>query len=535
VSGAAGLSAVLELRLRLAWRRLRAPAGTVEGVARLMLFGLTGAVGLVFAGLVAMGSYQAARNPGGLRTTVPVTALFFGLWQTWTVVSLMMADREALDLRRFLGYPLPLGRVWLFGLVAGLAGDPFALFWSLLLAASVVGAATARFGFWIVPLALDVALFAASTVALVALLEELLSRLLRLRWSRELGMLAGVAGWLVFAAGARVPARQLLPLLAWAQWIFFPPALAAAAARPLYLGQILPALPWMVLQAAAAAATGWLAWRLALRSARAGEEVKAVRRAPGGRARPSRWPEALGPVFEKEMLYLSRHPVTRMAMLFLPAIGAVLAWRVVPHFPAEVAPVLRALPLLGLAPLTWLMLQDLWMNSFGLDRGGARALLLSPIAPARLLRAKNGAMAAATTGLFLLACVPFLAIGGWPPAWALAGAVALQLALGPVYLGLGNLVAVLNPTPATFAYGRGRRVSAISSLAGVAIVSAGTGLMALPALLSVRLDSPWALPVGWGLLGLLGAEAYRRTLPAVGALLGRRREQLLAAVCGDEA
>ncbi len=534
-AGSSGLGAVVELRLRLALRRLRAPTGTAEGVARVVLFGLAGLLGLLFAGAVAAGSYRAARAGAGLGATVPITAVFFGVWQAWTALALVLAEREALDLRRFLGYPLPPRRVWLFGLGAGLAGDPFALFWLLLLAGAFAGAAAARPGPWLLPLGLDIALFAASTVALVALLQELVARLLRLRWSRELAMLAGVAGWLLFAAGARVPARDLFPLLRTVQWIFLPPALAAAAARSLYTGHALASLPWLAAQAAAAAAVGWVAWRLAWRGARSGEEPGAPRRRAAARRRPSRLPEALGPVFEKELLYLSRHPVPRMALLFLPAIAAVLAWRVIPRFPPEAAPVLRALPLFALSPLSWLMLQDLWVNAFGLDRGGARALLLSPAPPERLLGGKNRALGATATALFLLACAPYLAVGGWPPAWALAGAAALHLALAPVYLGLGNLVSVLNPSPAAFAYGRGRRVSALSALAGMVIFSAGSGLMAAPALLAIRFDSPWILAAGWALLGAAAWLAYRRTLPLAGALLLRRREQLLAAVCGDEA
>ena len=79
------------------------------------------------------------------------------------------------------------------------------------------------------------------------------------------------------------------------------------------------------------------------------------------------------------------------------------------HFPPESAPVLRALPLFALSPLSWMMLQDLWVNTFGLDRGGARALLLAPSTPVRLLGGKNAAVAMVATALFLVACAPYLA------------------------------------------------------------------------------------------------------------------------------
>jgi ABC-2 type transport system permease protein len=523
---------VVELRMRLAWRRLRSAGGTAESVARVVLHATALPAGLAFAALMAAGSYRAARAGVGLQASVAVGATFFGLWQAWTAVSLMVAEREGLDLRRFLGYPIPPGRIWLYGLASSIAGDPFALFWLVLLGGAFAGAAAGRPGAWLAPLALDMALFAAATVALVALLQEVLARLLRLRWARELGILAGVGGWLLLVAASRLRLQEGLALLRWAQWIFFPPALAAAAGRHLYAGRIAESLPALGLLALAAAATGWCAWRLALRGVLSGDEGRAAPPRAGG-DRGSAWPERLGPVFEKEMRYLLRHPVPRVSLFFMPAIAAALAWKAVPLFPAEAAPLLRAVPLFGLSALSYLMLQDLWTNSFGLDRGGARALFLAPLRPHRLLLAKNGAAAAFAAALLLAAGIPYLAIGGMPPAWALAGALALQAALAPVLLGLGNLVSVLNPRAASFSARRGTAAAALSSLAGMGIFSAGAGLMAAPALLAIRLDEPWVLAAGWGALGLAAAALYRRTLPLAGALLQRRREQLISAVGGE--
>lgn len=528
-----GLAAVVELRLLLAWRRLRSPGGTAEGVARVVTYALTLPLGLLFATLVAAGSYRAARIGVGLEVSVPITAIFFGLWQTWTAVSLMLSEREGLDLRRFLGYPLPLGRVWLFGLASGIAGDPFAFFWLLLLGGGFAGAALGRPGLWLAPLALDMALFAAATAALVALLQELLSRLVRMRLARELGILAGAAGWLVLLAAAALPLKRAMAILGKVQWVFFPPALASAAARHLYAGHIAAALPTLGLLLLAAVATGWVAWRLALRGVLSGDEG----RAPTPRAAPelsSPWPERLGPVFEKEMHYLVRHPVPRVGLLFMPLLALGLAWKLAPALPEETAPVLRALPLFGLSALSYLVLQDLWLNSFGLDRSGARALFLAPLRAEPILLAKNGAMAAVAAGLLLAAAVPWLVVAGPPPVWALLAVLALQGALAPVLLGLGNLVAVLSPRAATFSYQRGKGAAALSSLAGMGIFSAGTGLMAAPVIFAIRLDDPWALTGGWAAIGLAAAAIYWRTLPLAAALLDRRREHLLAAVCGDD-
>ncbi|HEY5675698.1 MAG TPA: hypothetical protein VIR81_02870, partial [Myxococcales bacterium] len=189
-----------ELRFLLAWRRLKGRGGVAEGVAQFLLFALAVPGSLVFASLVGLGSYRAARAGGGLQSSVTVGAILFGLWQTWTMVGLAVSERDALDLRRLLAYPVPPGRLYALGLATGLVGDPFAVFWLVVLTGMLGGAAVARPGWWLVLLALLLAAFAAATVALVALAQEVLSRLARSRRWREAAVLAGVAGWLALAA-----------------------------------------------------------------------------------------------------------------------------------------------------------------------------------------------------------------------------------------------------------------------------------------------------------------------------------------------
>ena len=61
------------------------------------------------------------------------------------------------------------------------------------------------------------------------------------------------------------------------------------------------------------------------------------------------------------------------------------------------------------------------------------------------------------------------------------------------------------------------------------------GVFALPVLLALSLDEGWLLPPAWLLLGALGGLVWWRTLPDAARLLHGRREELLAAVTGDEA
>jgi len=60
-------------------------------------------------------------------------------------------------------------------------------------------------------------------------------------------------------------------------------------------------------------------------------------------------------------------------------------------------------------------------------------------------------------------------------------------------------------------------------------------VFALPVLVAVRLEQPWIMAAGWAVLGLAALAVYRATLPATARFLARRQEELLAAVCGDDA
>lgn len=534
--------ALAELRARLFWRRLRGRGGLAEGIALGALFLVSIPIGLVFAVLVGAGSWRIARPIPALQLEISVAAIFFGLWQAWTAVSLALTEREGLDLRRFLVYPLPRGRLWLLGLASGLAGDPVGVIWALLLGGIFAGAALSRPGLWLLGLAIDLALFAAATVLLVALVHEVLALLARRRWVREILLGLAVAAALTVGlslAGTPRPGhgwREALPLLSALKWVAWPAALAARAARHLYGGHPAAALPWLAGLALAAAATGWLAFRLALAAALGvGSDGETGAARPGDGWRLGHWRGRFAALLEKEGKYLLRHPLVRVSAIVGPALGALFAWKLSPHLPTEGGEVVRGLPLLAFALYTHMAMQVFWLNAFGWDRGGVRALFLAPLDLSEVLAAKNLALHGVSTGVFAATAALMLAAGGWVPAWALAAAVALHAGLAPAFYGLGNLVSVLNPRAAPFALRRNASFSWLSGLAGMGIVSATSGLFALPVLLALRLESPWLVPAAWALLGAAGFWAYRRTLPAVGRLLAERRDAFLPAICGDDA
>jgi ABC-2 type transport system permease protein len=524
--------AFVELRARLLWRRLRGRGGVPELVARIALFAVALPAGVALAVLAGTGAWKAVRAAPGLRSEVAVAGLLFGVWQTWTAVSLSVSERESVDLRRFLVYPIPPARVFGYGLVASVVGDPFALVWSLMLAGAFAGAAAARPGAWLALLALAYLAFAAATVALVALLQELLARLLRGRRVRELAIAAvyvGTASLVLFMAGGPRPALKALRLLAHVRWIAFPPALAERAVTALYAGREGIALAWLALLAAAAGAAAWAACRLALRGALEGGE-QAPRAAVTG-AGGWRLPGRLGPLLEKEGKYVLRHPISSVLALVVPAFAAFVGWKVSPRIPAEAGDVVRALPLLGFALYAHLATQPFWLNAFGWERGGGQAWFL---AHADVLVAKNAAAYAFSLALLAASTGAGVAAGGAPPAWALAGALALHAGIAPWFLAAGNVVSILNPRATPHTIQRGGHLSPVSALAGMAIVAAGSALFGVPVLAGIRLDEPWVLPAGWAALGLAGLGAYRLALPRVARLMGERREPLLQAVCGDD-
>jgi ABC-2 type transport system permease protein len=548
------LAAFVELRLRLGLRRLRGRGGVPELVARILSYAVLLPAGLLFAGLMAAGTHHAARAGRGLQVDLPVSSMFFGIWQAWTAVAMSLQEREGIDLRRFLLYPLPASRLFAYGVVASVIGDPFSLFWCVLLGGAFAGAAVGRFGAWLLLLAVVLVLFAAATACYVVLLQEAMGRLLRGKRTRELliaVLYVGLAfGGVALAGGRRsLDLRGLQAVGVWLQWLAWPAALAAGAARALFSGRLLASLPWLAGLALATAAAGWGGYRLTLRSARSGDDGNAARGAQGGRGWPTgALPGRIGPLLEREAKHLLRHPLPGVLLFVIPALAGFAAWKAPPHLLAalsawrpaagagvETVDVVRALPLLGFALYTHLATQVFWLNAFGWDRGGARLLFLAPLDLSEVMVAKNGAAYALSAALYLASSGLAVVLAGAPPAWALVGGLALHAGAAPWLYGLGNLVSVLNPRVASMTLQRSGNLPALSGLAGMAIVSGVAGLFSLPVLLALHLDEGWVLPAAWGALGVIGLVAYRLALPLVGRLVGRRREPLLAAVTGDDA
>lgn len=545
------LGVLVELRLRLFLARLRGRGGIAEGVARAVGLFVAGPAALAFAVALGAASYRLAlRAPGWdpLAVSVSAGAMLFAVWNGWTLLGLAMGERDALGLSRMLLYPVAPGRLYALGLAASLLGDPVAIVGALSLLGALTGAGVARPGAWLFGLAALLAGFAVATVTLVALLQEVLARLAASRWRILLALaVVGGLGLLRAAASGREGGFEaLLPVLRRARWLAYPAALAGEGAARLYRGEGAGAalLPAGLLLLSSAAA-GALAYRLALGAARSGGDggPSAVGgwapSTPGERSsrapRLSRW---LGPLLELELRVLVRNPAARLSCVMVPAFvalfGGGLLRGTLPAGGAAASPVSRAVPLFVAVVYAQLSLQAFWLNPFGYDRGGARALFLAPVSPERILMAKNGAHLLLGLVVGALSIGAYAVVTGTPSVWALLSSAALALGLAPALLVTGNVVGTLAPRAVPAGIQRGAAVSPLAGLAGMAALS-GAGLaFALPALAAVGWERPALVPLAWAGLAAAGWAGWFAALPAMGRLLQRRREALLEVVCGDE-
>jgi ABC-2 type transport system permease protein len=538
-----GLSALIELRLRLFWRRLVGRGGVAETVGTAVGFAMVIPASLGFAAIAAYGCYRGAR--GGVTGFHASMALaLFALWQLWTVLALTVDEGGTFDLRRLLPFPIRPSTVYFYGLLTGFAGDPIAWAMIIPIGAAWVGAAVGRPGVWVIGLGLAFIAFVAATIGFIALLAELLARLSHSRRGRELAMAALVllimvglvAGSLLGdSRGLASALRRSLPVVQTVRWAALPPTLAAEASRQFFRGHLLSGMGWTLLLAGAGTLFGWLAYRLALSSALSGGASSAAE--PGEKGEGWRLPgltDRFAALLEKEVKYLLRHPLARLSLVLLPAVAAFVAWKLAAFVPEEAGEVVRALPLFGISLYTHLVHQPFWLNGFGWERGGCRLYFTAPVSPRSVLLAKNLALLGFSFGVYLFSLAIYTLVGGMAPAWALLAAPVLHLALAPMLYGVGNLLSVLHPKSVPFGLQRGGRVPALSGLAAMLSVSATGALFGLPVLVAIHLEEPWALLGAWTAIGLAAALVYWRALAAEGRLLAGRKEQLMAVIAGDD-
>jgi hypothetical protein len=173
-------------------------------------------------------------------------------------------------------------------------------------------------------------------------------------------------------------------------------------------------------------------------------------------------------------------------------------------------------------------------NVFGLDQAGVRLLFLLPIAPRRLLLAKNLALVS-LVAVVGAACVTLATVtGSMTVARALTTAASLAAAL-PVALSLGCFLSVYHPYRMAFRLGGappGATISVLSQFAGLGVVAVLLliPMSLVPVLLASRASEFWiqAATLGATLVFAGGLWAIWWVLLGVAArALVRRRELII--------
>jgi hypothetical protein len=528
---------LLQLKLRLLSRTFSGRAGATL----LASFFLALAFLPMCAGLTAT-AYFGARHYGA-----PAVAVGLGLVHVgWVAATLLLASfAEGIDMRLLLRYPVrPRSMFWLNVLIAPL--DLVSLFLVPPLVALAIAAANRAGTAAGLAVALAALLLVLVTSALSQTLLAALGRYLRREWTRALfGVLVGLVFMLptVLVRGLERKGADALPpglaerlpdvaaLFAW-----FPPTAlpvrAALAATEAHAGVAIVYLAASLVLLLVLVDVGA---RIAVREAMnrvSGGDARAPAPMPASGPRPARVEHGrsrpasdLATMIVREWRTYLRTPQVLMGLLMIPVLLLVFGRGNGFSFASH--------PFL----LTFLCISsalNLSGNQFGLDQAGVRLLFLLPIAPRRLLLAKNLALVALVAVMAAISLGVTAAAAGLTVERALTTVVSLAAAL-PVALTLGSFLSVYHPWRMVFRLGGappGAMISAFSQLAalGVVAVLLLIPMSLLPVLLANRASDTWihVASLGATLVFAGGLWAIWWVLLGVAArALVRRRELII--------
>jgi ABC-2 type transport system permease protein len=273
----------------------------------------------------------------------------------------------------------------------------------------------------------------------------------------------------------------------------------------------------------------WLLARFHRRAARAlpqrVEETK--------RAHPFRHTSLNRVLIERELRDLWLNPRTRMT-LALPFFLSILLKLVGARALAAefVGPLADAYLIGGVASYgAFVLAAGFSQNAFGYDGGGAQLLLLAPVQPRDVMRAKNLVHGGVALTLCLVLIAFYAIYIAIPPPWMLLLAVSNAAFQVLLFVALGNLLSILAPRKFHPSLKRRDRASALATSVGLGAAS----LAVMPALFVVRhADVSWALVASAiVLLPVLGWWLWKLSLPAALTLLSTRRAELLRAVARE--
>jgi ABC-2 type transport system permease protein len=520
-----GFRLLLGVKLRLL---LRSFARRSVGQTILLVLVLAGVLVPSWNGLG--GAARAAVTGHGVTGAVAVLgAVHLG----WLFSSfLFSAFAEGFELRRVLRYPVRPAAVFVLNVLLAPV-DLVALFLLPPLVATVTAMGRLHGPGAAVGMALGCGLTVLVTGVVLHILLAALGRFLKREWMRALaGLLFGLAfaapslafnrhigtGQVGASLDRRVPAAaQLAERL---PTTFFPALLVRGAAEgrpgPIVAGLLGAAL---VLVLGVALGTRW-----AVAAALTGETGGAPD--PGektsGVARAGPFERMLGAdvavLVGRELRYWLRTPQVVLGLLVTPLM--VLFFFREHRFAVDLR--LFFLPFLCLVSVF-----NVSANQFGLDREGVRLLFLLPIAPRRLIAAKNLASLTVVTVETVVSLILVRLVGGAPGADLGAAALSVVATI-PAVLMAGNALSVRHPWRMTFRVGGTPPGALASAFTQIFVVAAMAFLLAIPTLVGRFVGGRLISLAGTALLGVLAWTVWSLSLGRAARGLSARREQLLA-------
>lgn len=544
---------LLWLRWTLTWRGYTRSASAVVGLVFGMFFMLVLAV-LLGAG-TALGYLALARQLAAQLLFIVLA----GLYVFWAVFPLLRYTlNEGLDVTKLQIYPVTRAEQ-MAGLVLSTLLDVATLGLLALFIAIIIGWHASPLAVVITVLALAVAyvhIIGFSQVVLAALMG-----MLRSRRYRDLAVIVaalfGISCSLISQFSGRLAARldaqtlRQLHLDTYLQWT--PPGMSARAIVLADAGDIAPALLWLAF-ATALLPVMLIAWARILEHGIT--SVESATETPGRKARRAAsttagrrgirlLPEPVAAIAVKDARYFWRDPQIKASLLsslFVLVIivasrfyGPDSVGRGVPEAGPYGAAALGALQVF-FAPLPALIIiLNLSLNAFGLEREGLQMLLLAPVPPLQVFWGKN---LAAGLLAFVTEIVLTVIVAALTQSWAYAPlAIAGGAAAILVMMGFGNVTSVLMPFRArrmrigsgNFSSSEGGCLRSILTMVALFITMLALAPVAAAIAVPLVLQEPVWLAVALPGALLYGLLVHQVTTRLIASRFVRRAPEILAA------
>jgi len=548
--------AIVTLRMRLAFRKLRGGEGALRLVGAL--------VGTVLSAVLALGLsvgfaflvYSSVTGGEARQVRISYFITFYMFFFLGVILPLMRgAVNPGLDVAPFRIFPM--SRVRLFGitLAASFGNAEHLLYYPAIVTVLAVGVVSTDAGF-----AGDLVLVLLALLFFVSWGNTLSLFLVTVMRARRVREILAIGGLLLLVSVTLLPAllenperdfdevsvRRLgaafMPVVRVAQHL--PPGLAADGLASLHgAGNESKAVRnavWLLLWDVGGIVLGYLVfsrYHLGGSGNRGrGKPRSTAEASPSGSTDRllsfdnrlfSVLPVEVRAVAAKDLRYLLRSVVGKFNLVMIPVFVIIAAF-VVGRQLTE--PVLGIDPqrvvLFGMLFYMVLFSNNFVNNTFAWEADGVKCYFTGPISPIRVLAGKNIAVWIYNAALFFISMGTWIALVGFPGMATLLSAALVFAAALLIFTSVGNVVSVLFPAA--------RDISSMKntpSQVGVllSIASLFTLVLVVGPFISVPMLLGWGFlqPVALAALLVLLVFFYRLSLGMAGRLMGDRREKLI--------